>query len=120
MPAQKLTKGRIVQIIIMMVVLIAAFTYRTISHKESSEVVCQSSQPCEVKFQDKNVRFLYQDSTNTLAVTKSEDLTIKGSKSDGSALNVTATMNISKDEMPVTFVISDDSDNSVKVDILPR
>ncbi|AYV19799.1 hypothetical protein [Vibrio mediterranei] len=120
MPAQKLTKGRLVQIIIMMVVLIAAFTYRTISHKESSEVDCQSSQPCEVKFQDKNVRFLYQDSTNTLAVTKSEDLTIKGSKSDGSALNVTATMNISKDEMPVTFVISDDSDNSVKVDILPR
>lgn len=118
MPAQKLTKGRLVQIIIMMMVLIAAFTYRTIIHKESSHLVCQFLQPCEVKYQDKNVQFLYQNSTNTLMVTKPEDLTIKSLKSDGSELIVTSPMRLSRDELPVTFVISNGDENAVRVDIV--
>lgn len=32
MAAEKLTKKRLIQIIIMLIILIAAFTYRTITH----------------------------------------------------------------------------------------
>ncbi|MCG9656881.1 hypothetical protein [Vibrio mediterranei] len=76
MPAQKLTKGRLVQIIIMMVVLIAAFSYRTVTHSDGKVVSCVENRPCAVSVGEKTITFLYQGDSKVLSVTKSKDLTI--------------------------------------------
>ena len=46
MAAQKLTKGRFVQIIIMLTLLMIAFFWRTYTYKESQKVTCNLQQSC--------------------------------------------------------------------------
>ncbi|WP_105901534.1 hypothetical protein [Vibrio gangliei] len=50
MAAEKLTKARLVQIIIIFSVLVTAFTWRTIEHKQpsNSDNSCQINQHCEL------------------------------------------------------------------------
>ncbi|MCF7504950.1 MULTISPECIES: hypothetical protein [Vibrio] len=55
MAAQKLTKGRLVQIIGMLVVLIAAFTWRTVTYDNNETVNCIVSKPCEFGIDKHNV-----------------------------------------------------------------
>lgn len=46
MAAQKLTRGRFVQIIIMLTVLIVAFTWRTIEHQTTKKITCEVNTRC--------------------------------------------------------------------------
>lgn len=55
MAAQKLTKGRLVQIIVMLVILIAAFTWRTVTYDNNETVNCIVSKPCEFGIDNHNV-----------------------------------------------------------------
>ncbi|WP_102412486.1 hypothetical protein [Vibrio cyclitrophicus] len=55
MAAQKLTKGRLVQIIVMLVILIAAFTWRTVTYDNYETVSCIISKPCEFGIDKHNV-----------------------------------------------------------------
>ncbi|MEZ8548941.1 hypothetical protein BCV29_03020 [Vibrio cyclitrophicus] len=55
MAAQKLTKGRLVQIIVMLVILIAAFTWRTVTYNNDKTVNCIISKPCEFGIDKHNV-----------------------------------------------------------------
>ncbi|MEZ9425550.1 hypothetical protein [Vibrio lentus] len=55
MAAQKLTKGRLVQIIVMLVVLIAAFTWRTVTYDHSETINCIISKPCQMTIDKHNV-----------------------------------------------------------------
>ncbi|MEC7939086.1 MAG: hypothetical protein VX212_00520 [Pseudomonadota bacterium] len=54
MAAQKLTKGRLVQIIVMLVVLLAAFTWRTVTY-DNETITCIVSKPCEFGIDNNNV-----------------------------------------------------------------
>ncbi|USD61912.1 hypothetical protein J4N45_08140 [Vibrio sp. SCSIO 43140] len=76
MAAQKLTKARLVQIIVMMTVLITAFSYRTMTHSDGKVVNCEANEPCAVSVGEKTITFLYQGDSKVLSVTKSKDLTI--------------------------------------------
>ncbi|CAV18621.1 MULTISPECIES: hypothetical protein [Vibrio] len=55
MAAQKLTKGRLVQIIVMLVILIAAFTWRTVTYDNDETVNCIISKPCQITIDKHNV-----------------------------------------------------------------
>lgn len=55
MAAQKLTKGRLVQIIVMLVILIAAFTWRTVTYDRNETVNCIVSKPCQFGIDNHNV-----------------------------------------------------------------
>ena len=55
MAAQKLTKGRLVQIIVMLIILIAAFTWRTVTYDNNETVSCIVSKPCEFGIDNNNV-----------------------------------------------------------------
>ncbi|WP_394250902.1 hypothetical protein [Vibrio profundi] len=55
MAAQKLTKGRLVQIVLMMVVLIAAFTWRTVIYEEGYSASCKLIDSCEIKIDSHNI-----------------------------------------------------------------
>jgi hypothetical protein len=48
MPAQKLTKARLAQILIMLSLLIGAFFWRTFTYETSSVVDCSQKQRCDV------------------------------------------------------------------------
>ncbi|WP_434762835.1 hypothetical protein [Vibrio fortis] len=55
MAAQKLTKGRLVQIIVMLSILVAAFTWRTVTYENNETVDCILSAPCEITIDKYNV-----------------------------------------------------------------
>ncbi len=55
MAAQKLTRGRFVQIIIMLSLLVTAFIWRTIDHSSMIDLNCTSDEECT--FYVNNVRF---------------------------------------------------------------
>ncbi len=46
MAAEKLTRGRFVQIIIMLTILIAAFIWRTVDHQKVINVACSIDEKC--------------------------------------------------------------------------
>ena len=56
MPAQKLTKGRLIQILVSLTVLIIAFTWRTFHHDEivsdTMKTASCSSYPCTIQTKD--------------------------------------------------------------------
>jgi len=55
MAAQKLTKGRLVQIVLMMVVLIAAFTWRTVTYDDHYSATCKLIDSCEINIDSHNI-----------------------------------------------------------------
>lgn len=48
MPAQKLTKARLAQILIMLMVLVVAFFWRTFTHETPGRVDCSQKERCDV------------------------------------------------------------------------
>ncbi|MCW8344420.1 hypothetical protein MD535_00055 [Vibrio sp. ZSDZ65] len=117
MAAEKLTKGRLGQIIIMMMVLIAAFTYRTVTYEVSNTQVCEFSSGCEVKLQEKLVVFMYQDSTNTLMLTKPEELTVKASIVGKNDVLLTDKSEIAETQIPMDIIITDQDEHTVKIQL---
>jgi len=71
MAAQKLTRGRFVQIIIMLTVLIAAFTWRTIEHDSVISVNCNTGEECA--FYVNNSRFETQISAQRIEIKTDEN-----------------------------------------------
>ncbi|MFA0077865.1 hypothetical protein AB4427_06885 [Vibrio artabrorum] len=61
MAAQKLTKARLVQIIIMLAVLITAFIWRTINHESNETIKCIVSKPCEIGTDKHSILILDND-----------------------------------------------------------
>ena len=55
MPAQKLTKARLAQIIIMLSILVVAFFWRTLTYEASNEVICNKEKVCKIKLFDDEV-----------------------------------------------------------------
>ncbi|WP_194435468.1 hypothetical protein [Vibrio fluminensis] len=74
MAAQKLTKGRFVQIIIMLTLLIVAFLWRTITYQDVITVNCGAQKQCNFKVNE----------TQFTAKIESEMLSISASDSDWS------------------------------------
>lgn len=62
MAAEKLTKARLVQILIIFSVLATAFTWRTIQHQpqKNTDIVCQVAQRCIIKVDDIELSMLFE------------------------------------------------------------
>ncbi|AUI86129.1 hypothetical protein BS333_06865 [Vibrio azureus] len=58
MPAQKLTKARLAQIIIMLSILVVAFFWRTLTYEANEQVICQSEKVCKIKSLKSNVTLI--------------------------------------------------------------
>ncbi|TKF22349.1 hypothetical protein FCV43_07770 [Vibrio genomosp. F6] len=81
MAAQKLTKGRLVQIIIMLSLLIVAFTWRTINYKDEKNITCKLRETCA--FQINKTNLLVTNSSTGITLNTPENLTIKAEIIDG-------------------------------------
>ncbi|OAJ94445.1 hypothetical protein [Vibrio bivalvicida] len=68
MAAQKLTRGRFVQIIIMLTLLIAAFTWRTVTFTNAQEIECELKPKCT--FSVKNDQFSALKSEEKITLNK--------------------------------------------------
>ncbi|EGU47993.1 hypothetical protein VII00023_00485 [Vibrio ichthyoenteri ATCC 700023] len=71
MAAQKLTKGRFVQIITMLTVLISAFFWRTFTYEEPKKVTCKLQQSCAFYVND--AQFLAQFNLEVIKVVTPND-----------------------------------------------
>lgn len=76
MAAEKLTRGRFVQIIIMLTLLISAFIWRTVVHTSQISVTCEETAECV--FFVNNSRFFAQITSDELQIrTDAPEVTIK-------------------------------------------
>ena len=66
MAAQKLTRGRFAQIIIMLTILVAAFIWRTVEHESSINVLCSHVRGCT--FYVNETPFKVRISTDKMAI----------------------------------------------------
>lgn len=55
MAAEKLTKARLAQILITLLVLISAFLWRTFSHESGTHITCGMEKPCQFDIEGKRV-----------------------------------------------------------------
>lgn len=55
MAAQKLTKGRLAQIIIMLCILIIAFTWRTATYNKEQNVTCNPKVACSIRMNNSDI-----------------------------------------------------------------
>ena len=72
MAAQKLTKGRFIQIIIMLTLLVVAFFWRTYTYDMSKKVTCDLQQSCS----------FYVNGTEFIAAKTADNIEIVTSNSD--------------------------------------
>lgn len=98
MAAEKLTKARLAQILFMMVVLVIAFTWRSVTHS-NKEVLCDAEQNCTVQIDQLKIELEWQGTSKTyrLPLLKSnQDLTFKSVGSN-------AEISITKEYVEVTI-----------------
>lgn len=81
MPAQKLTKARLAQILIMLSVLIGAFFWRTFTHESVTSIDCSQKERCDVTIEGEIIT-INRDSTGiSLETIKSSTLKIDPNQS---------------------------------------
>ncbi|NLS12566.1 hypothetical protein HGP28_06575 [Vibrio sp. SM6] len=66
MPAQKLTKARLVQILVMMILLIGAFSWRTLVYEPSEQVSCQLNETCNAVVSGQKISLIYNQTNATI------------------------------------------------------
>jgi hypothetical protein len=111
MAAEKLTKGRLAQILFMMAVLIIAFVWRSVTHS-NNEIICTQYEDCTVDINDQKLTFIWQ---NELAmyhvniVPSKDELSIQSMNSNAtlSYNEVQTTLNI--DSLPVRIKVTNKS-----------
>ncbi|NRF31558.1 hypothetical protein [Vibrio coralliilyticus] len=62
MAAEKLTRGRFAQIIIMLTLLITAFIWRTMAYKEQGNVECELKPSCTFNVKNRSISAALEDS----------------------------------------------------------
>ncbi|MEZ8823781.1 hypothetical protein AB6E04_05435 [Vibrio amylolyticus] len=68
MATQALTKGRLVQIVITLAILIGAFSWRTITHSEAQSVDCKQQTTCSFNVKNTNIEVVFSQDQLTLTV----------------------------------------------------
>ncbi|EIF2702999.1 hypothetical protein Q4905_004119 [Vibrio alginolyticus] len=76
MPAQKLTKARLAQILIMLSVLISAFFWRTFTHESVNSVDCSQKERCDVTIEGEIITINRDSMGISLETTESSTLKI--------------------------------------------
>ncbi|HAS6349416.1 hypothetical protein LZU85_14240 [Vibrio sp. IRLE0018] len=85
MPAQKLTKARLAQIIIMLTILVAAFIWRSLSYQPVKTIDCSQKSRCELTLEGEKITFyringqiqIQTDKMDTFKIDLDQDVTLK-------------------------------------------
>ncbi|EIV1854416.1 hypothetical protein ACWOGY_002907 [Vibrio vulnificus] len=72
MPAQKLTKARLAQILIMLTILVVAFIWRSLSYQPLEEIDCSQKERCELTL-DNSKMIIYRASQQIKIQTDKND-----------------------------------------------
>ncbi|MDV6251055.1 hypothetical protein [Vibrio sp. EA2] len=76
MPAQKLTKARLAQILITLSVLVGAFLWRTFTHETPKSVDCSQKERCDVTISGERITINRDSDGFSIETLKSSSLTI--------------------------------------------
>ncbi len=87
MPAQKLTKARLAQILIMLSVLVGAFLWRTFTHETPTSVDCSQKERCDVTISGERITINRDSEGIAIETPKSNTLKIDLDQS-GKFINV--------------------------------
>lgn len=95
MAAEKLTKARLVQILIIFSVLATAFTWRTFQHQpqQNTDTTCQIDQTCTIKVDDIELSMLFErKADDSLMITSQAIDSNNKNKLDALTLSSSATL----------------------------
>ncbi|PFG56148.1 hypothetical protein ATG66_2474 [Vibrio sp. ES.051] len=81
MPAQKLTKARLAQILIMLSVLIGAFFWRTFTHETINTIDCSQKERCDVTIGEEKITINRDSSGISIETIKSSTLKVDQNQS---------------------------------------
>ncbi|CAM3057618.1 hypothetical protein [Vibrio rarus] len=117
MAAEKITKGRLIQIVVTLSVLIAVFSWRTIQHSSTNAThyqQCWTQQPCEIRLGETLYRLRLSESNTEFSVITDQ---IGGNKAlihyYGASYQISTLIPIDSDK-PLQFTM-DNEENSVRV-----
>ncbi|MFV0574727.1 MAG: hypothetical protein ACK5NC_04830 [Vibrio sp.] len=108
MAAEKLTRARLAQILVIFIILISAFAWRTFNHKTNitEPVICQIGHECTFKLLDKN-------SVINFGITKNNTLSIQSYPIDNKKKQPTkSNLNLKVEPLNKGINISSDKPNS--------
>lgn len=71
MAAEKLTKGRLAQILFMLAILAIAFTWRSVTHS-NNDVLCYVEQDCIIENESMNVSLKWQKQDNNYRISSAQ------------------------------------------------
>ena len=116
MAAQKLTKGRLVQIIVMLSILLAAFTWRTVTYTNNETVNCILAEPCVITIDKYNV-IVSSDSVGYLIETPESNKVDINYVGEGSLVAKSASSWLLKTDEPTSqiTVTNTQQDNRISV-----
>jgi len=67
MAAEKLTKRRLAQILLMMVILVIVFSWRSVTYSNKN-VLCDHEQDCTIQVEDVTVTFKWRKASETYSI----------------------------------------------------
>ena len=115
MAAEKLTRARLVQILIIFSVLATAFTWRTFQHQphKNTDTVCQINQNCTIKVDDIELSMLFERETDNSLTILAQPFDSK-TKLQGLTLNSSVTFDNKSHqlEQQINIKITSSIDNS--------
>ncbi|MDN3679184.1 hypothetical protein QWZ04_02440 [Vibrio tapetis subsp. quintayensis] len=109
MAAEKLTRARLAQIIVMLLILVAAFTWRTFRHKVYTFSKCNVNK-CEFLFNAEKISIIEIDG-GYLLKGQLEDVDIKLSSTDGMVSNSSNRWQVQTDDNNINILLTN-QDNS--------
>lgn len=111
MAAEKLTRARLAQIIVMLLILVAAFTWRTFQHKVYTFSKC-SVNKCEFVLDSKKITIIEIDG-GYLLKGELEDVDIKLSNTDGVVSRSSNTWQVQTKDNKINILLTNQDDAEI-------
>lgn len=114
MAAQRLTKGRLIQIIVMLIILIIAFTWRTILY-QSPSYQCEHQQMCVIPFAGGSLKMSYSTSLEHYQFHNPNQVNIRFVAGQGNIITKQNTVIITLTTPTAIITLNDDKNNKASI-----
>ncbi|MBE3667786.1 hypothetical protein BOO24_07515 [Vibrio navarrensis] len=115
MAAQKLTKARLAQILLILTVLVIAFIWRTLKYESLQMLDCSQNRPCELTISQEKLEIKRENDGIRIQLPKNGTLKIDLNQKQYSITRDDESILLSVQTYPVTFYIRDKDITIAKV-----
>lgn len=114
MAAQRLTKGRVIQIIVMLIILIIAFTWRTVLY-QSDSYQCEHQQICVIPFAGESLKMSYSAPLKHYQLQNPNQINIRFIAGQGKIVTNQNTVTITLTTPTAIITLDDDKMNKASI-----